>query len=259
LVVIPGPVEFWMGSAGQESPWNELIGESLHRKRISRSFALATKEVTVEQFLWFRRNHDYRKRLSPQREGPMIDVSWYDAAAYCNWLSEQEGIAREQWCYETDGTGQVVKLKANYLSKTGYRLPTEAEWECACRAKAVTSRFYGAAVDLLGEYAWYVNTTHSEGVGPGGLLKPNEWGLFDLYGNVWEWCQDRALPYPRPAPGQASEDKEDILDIRDNQNRVIRGGAFNSPASYVRSAYRNFKRPSAGDIYIGLRPARTCR
>src|SRR5207245_11526862 len=86
LVLIPGPVEFWMGSPEQEPTRNEIIGESLHRKRISRSFALATKVVTVEQFLRFRPNHDYVKHLSPQPDGPMIYVTWYDAATYCNWL-----------------------------------------------------------------------------------------------------------------------------------------------------------------------------
>jgi serine/threonine protein kinase/formylglycine-generating enzyme required for sulfatase activity len=256
LVLIPGPAEFWMGSPGQEPTQSEDIGESLHRQRISRSFALATKEVTVEQFLRFRPNHGYTKHFSPEPDGPMIYVTWYDAAEYCNWLSQREGILEAEWCYPknvSDGT----MLPQAYLSKTGYRLPTEAEWEYACRAGAVTSRFYGAADDLLQEYAWYVKTTNAEGVRPGGQLKPNDLGLFDLYGNVWEWCQERALPYPGLAPGQATEDKEDILDIIDNQSRVLRGGAFYNHASLVRSALRLHFRPSSRYFNVGLRLART--
>src|SRR5262249_11752668 len=157
LVVIPGPVEFWMSRGGAQSE----IGELLQREGIGRSYAIATKEVTVEQFLRFRPNHDYGKILSPRPDGPMNGVSWYDAAAYCNWLSEREGIPESEWCYPKNvGPGMV--LPQAYLGKIGYRLPTDAEWEYACRAETVASRFYGAADDLLGEYAWYVKTTNSE-------------------------------------------------------------------------------------------------
>jgi serine/threonine protein kinase/formylglycine-generating enzyme required for sulfatase activity len=256
LVVIHGPVEFWMGSPEQEPAPSEIIGESLHRKRISRSFALATKEVTVEQFLRFRPNHVYVKLFSPEPDGPMINVTWYDAAAYCNWLSEQEGISETEWCYPkkvSDGT----MLPQAYLSKTGYRLPTEAEWEYACRAGAVTRRFYGSADDLLKEYAWYSGTTNGERARPGGLLKPNDFGLFDLYGNVWEWCQDRGLPYGWLAPEQATEDSEGILDIIDNQDRVLRGGAFYVRVSSLRSAFRYHNRPTHRFVNVGLRLART--
>src|SRR5262249_15373904 len=157
--------------------------------------ALATKEVTVEQFLRFRPNHVYAKNISPEPDGPMIHVAWYDAAAYCNWLSALERIPESEWCYPKKvGPGKV--LPQAYLGKTGYRLPTEAEWEYACRAGTATSRFYGTGEDLLHEYAWYAKSTNSQLVHPGGLLKPNDFGLFDMLGNVWEWCQEPALPYP---------------------------------------------------------------
>ncbi|MCI0462942.1 MAG: formylglycine-generating enzyme family protein, partial [Gemmataceae bacterium] len=257
LVVIPGPVEFWMGSPGPE-PGRIPANESLHRKRIRRSFALGAKEVTVEQFLRFRPTHPYTKRYSPQPDGPILSVTWYDAAAYCNWLSEQEGIPETEWCYPKK-VGEGMVLPRTYLERTGYRLPTEAEWEYACRAGAQTSRSYGAADDLLQEYAWYTKTTQDANVRPGGLLKPNDFGLFDMHGNVFEWCQERALLYRWPARGQMSEDKEDSLDVRDNQGRLLRGGTYVNAASIVRSAYRGAYRPSTRLNDAGLRVARTYR
>jgi formylglycine-generating enzyme required for sulfatase activity len=260
LVVIPGPVEFWMGSPAQELG-RIAFREPLHRKRISRSFALATKEVTVEQFLSLRSTHSYQTQYSPNPDGPMINVSWYDAAAYCNLLSEKEGIPRDQWVYEPNPKGEYaegMKMKEHYLRLSGYRLPTEAEWEYACRAEAVTSRFYGASDDLLKEYAWYTKTTNAESVRPVGLLKPNDFGLFDMYGNVYEFCQERFLPYRWSAPGVASEDKEDILDVIEGQYRLIRGATFIFSSRVMRSAYRyEGFRPSNHPFSAGLRVART--
>jgi serine/threonine protein kinase/formylglycine-generating enzyme required for sulfatase activity len=260
LVVIRDPEVFWMGSPAQEPRRSPMFPESLHRKRISRSFALATKEVTVEQFKRFKRTHNYQTQVSPSPDGPMINVNWYDAAAYCNWLSEKEGIPRDQWVYEPNPTRDIpegMKLKANYLSLSGYRCPTEAEWEYACRAGAETSRFYGAADELLPKYAWYTKTTNSEGVRPVGLLKPNDFGLFDILGNAYEWCQERGLPYRWSAPGIASEDKEDIIDVIDDEKRLVSGGAYLFPSEPVRSAYRYGMRPSNGSMACGLRVART--
>src|SRR6202043_366575 len=103
-----------------------------------RNYAIAAKEVTVEQFLRFRNDHAYAKHSTPTLDCPVNMVTWYDAVAYCNWLSDQEGLER---CYEPNAQGAYaagMKMKANYLQLTGYRLPTEAEWEYACRAQALT-------------------------------------------------------------------------------------------------------------------------
>jgi formylglycine-generating enzyme required for sulfatase activity len=261
LVVVPAGAEFRMGSPGAEDGRVAVI-EPLHRVRIPRSFAIAAKEVTVEQFLHFRPVHRYQVKYSPRPDGPMIDVTWYQAAEYCNWLSEKEGIPKDEWCYLPTRSGQYddgMRMAPGYLLKRGYRLPTEAEWEYACRAGAVTSRYYGEADELLGEYAWYGKTTGDAGVQPGGLRKPNDLGLFDLYGNVAEWVQDPGFRYRWPGHNKPKDDIEYNYYIRDNLSRLLRGGAFDDHAPNVRSANRNTNRPSNDTNGAGFRVASTSR
>jgi formylglycine-generating enzyme required for sulfatase activity len=261
LTVVPAGAAFWMGSPGDEAG-RVALGEPLHRVGIERAFAIATKEVTVAQFLAFDPNHRYAVKYSRNPEGPMINVSWFQAAAYCNWLSQQEGLPETQWCYlrnAQDKYDEGMRMAPNHLHKRGYRLPTEAEWEYACRAGAVTRRHYGDADELLGEYAWYSKNTKDEGVSPGGLLKPNDLGLFDVYGNAIEWTQDPAFLYrwSRKNYKKDLEFPSDMRYIRDNLSRLVRGGSFVAHASVVRSAYRGTYRPSHDDNSAGFRVART--
>jgi formylglycine-generating enzyme required for sulfatase activity/tRNA A-37 threonylcarbamoyl transferase component Bud32 len=261
LAVIPEDGPFWMGSPGAEANRITRI-EPQHRVRIPRTFTIGTKEVTVRQFLRFRPNHPYRLNVSPHPDGPMINVSWYDAAAYCNWLSATEKIPPDQWCYEPsrDGNyGPGMQLAPDYLKRAGYRLPTEAEWEYAARAGAATSFYYGETEELLREYAWYYKTTNIQGVRAGALLKPNDWGLFDIYGNVFEWCQDPAILYRGRKANQAKEDKEHKLEINDNESRILRSGGFDFYAMNLRSATRGTDKPSNDPNGAGLRVARTYR
>jgi formylglycine-generating enzyme required for sulfatase activity len=255
MVVIPGPVEFLMGSASTEA--GRLPLESQHRRRIGRTFALAAKPVTKEEFLQFlpKFGHTQMRRY-PDPTCPIGGVIWYEAAAYCNWLSQQEGIPADQWCYETNARGQVVKLKANYLSLTGYRLPTEAEMEYACRAGAVTSRYYGETVELLAKYGWYFQNS-KERTWPVGGKEPNDLGLFDMHGNVKTWCQESYKVYPAPKGDEAVEDKEYDLGINPQTARVLRGGSFDGQASDDRSAYRSGGVPTGRVSHQGFRPART--
>ena len=132
FAVIEGPVEFRMGSPPTEP--ERFSGEILHRRIIPRRFAIATQEVTVGQYREFVKenpgvDHANNDSYSPDPKGPMNGVSWYHAAAYCNWLSRKENLPE---CYEPNDQGQFAEgmtIRADALSRTGYRLPTEAEWE----------------------------------------------------------------------------------------------------------------------------------
>ena len=245
------------------------MGEEAHRRRIERSYALATTEVTVEQFQRFLKERpladfQYAEMRSPTPDSPMNSVSWYDAAAYCNWLSEKEGIPPEQWCYVPNKYGRYacgMWMKRDFANLTGYRLPTSAEWENACRAGAETEYAFGDSDELLGNYAWYDVTTRSAKSYPVGGLRPNEHGLFDMHGNMWEWCQDRYdFGYlPITWKGGLQSDAPDDLTVagQSEESRVLRGCSFNNHASYARSADRVNVEPGVRNSDVGFRPART--
>jgi formylglycine-generating enzyme required for sulfatase activity len=149
-----------------------------------------------------------------------------------------------------------MKLAADYLKRTGYRLPTEAEVEYATRAGAVTSRCYGETDELLDKYAWYAKNAQGRSW-PGGAKKPNDLGLFDMHGDVWVWCQVEYKPYPATKAEGVNEDIEGKLSIDPTEPRVLRGGAFSNQAVNLRSAGRFPSVPSDRDLGDGFRPART--
>ena len=260
MVVVPDPGKpFLMGSPITEVGRDPL--EIQHKMRIQRTFALAAKPTTWEQYMKFYDDIIVTLEFKRMADLPAVGRSWFMAAAYCNWLSQQEGIDPMQWCYDIKppgppGGGSVwfVKLRANYLSLQGYRLPTEAEMEYAIRAGAVTSRFFGETDDLLPKYAWYGdNSQHL--TWPVGTLKPNDFGLFDVQGNVLNWCQERW----RTTSRAASDDKEvDMgLDVLPKEARKTRGASFASRMSQVRSAWGGNLEPDNGVEYNGIRVART--
>jgi formylglycine-generating enzyme required for sulfatase activity len=254
MVAVPGPVKFLMGSPLAEQ--GRQAGELLHMRRITRTFALAAKPVTVAQYRRFDNGYAVPPEYAGGPDLPAVNVDWYMAASYCNWLSEREGIPRDQWCYESDAKGQVLRLKESYLGLKGYRLPSEAEVEYATRAGTTTSRYYGETEDLLYYYAWYTKNSEDR-PWPVGMKKPNDLGFFDLHGNVAVWCQERYRDYPALGDGDCCDDKEDILILDPTTGRGLRGGSFSDRPRFVRSADRYGVVPTNRDKNIGFRPART--
>ncbi len=258
MVVFSQPIRFQMGS--QPADDERYVDEYLHMVEIPRDFEISAHEVTRDQFQKFHLDvfdeefsHGQMFRYQTP-DSPIGGVSWFMAAAYCNWLSEQAGLEREQWCYEIqDLQERDVRLAPNYLKRTGYRMPTEAEWEYASRAGATTTRYYGKTVTLLPYYGWYADNANKL-TWPVGSLKPNDFGMFDMYGNVEEWCVDRLTPYPQ---AETRADIEQALDVPTDKVRIVRGGSFEKQPTFLRCAYRNRLHPIIVYSNNGFRVART--
>jgi eukaryotic-like serine/threonine-protein kinase len=241
FIVVNGPVEVLM-----------LFGTQPKKVSLTYRFAVAAHEVTVAEFQRFRSNHSHDAGYAPQPHCPVNMVTWYDAVAYCNWLSQQEGITNDQWCYEPNDKGEYsegMKISADFLERTGYRLPTEAEWEYACRAGTTTSYSFGEPLELLDRYAWY-NANSRDRTWPVGLLRPNALGLFDMHGNVWEWCHDLF--------DSKNNDAVEAM-VENRESRAERGGAWYLEPIFVRSAFRGdgASVPIHLNAASGFRPART--
>jgi formylglycine-generating enzyme required for sulfatase activity len=264
FTIIPGHQEFLMGSPADEP--GHLHRERLHQRKVGRNYALATKAVTVAQFQRFLTENPLVKRTisrvyTPEPNCPVTTVSWYDAAQYCRWLSEKEGLPAEQMCYPPVAEIERCKngekpllLPPDCLQRTGYRLPTEAEWEYACRAGTQTAWSCGGAASLVDRYGWHLK--NSEGrTWPVGQKRPNDLGLFDMHGNVWQWCQDSYEEYDPASIG----DGQDTTEVKGRQGRVVRGGGFGDRVWASRCANRDKLEAIYALDYWGFRPARTHR
>ena len=162
---------------------------------------------------------------------PVDNVSWDNAIEFCNRLSEYEGINP---FYELGEKEVICK------NNKGYRLPTEAEWEYACKAGTSTRYFFGNTSENLHEYAWFKENSENK-IHCIGLKKPNPFGLYDIIGNVWEWCfdyyvhketyRDYAEKWPKLS--------DDAVSIYINKTKVLKGGAFDMTARALRSSNRD--------------------
>ncbi len=181
---------------------------------------------------------------------PVVYVTWYGAVAYCNWLSERKGLSK---CYgDKDNRGTPAFWRSIWFGydgqtkRKGYRLPTEAEWECACRAGSETAFPWGDAID--NGSSWHLD--NSEGTHRDvGTKSPNKSGTHDMNGNVWEWCTDLWVNDYAPAS------QVDPTGPVDGFFKVKRGGAFNSMADYCSSYYRFSDSPVRRASNLGFRLA----
>jgi formylglycine-generating enzyme required for sulfatase activity len=202
---------FMMGSPESEEGRKE--NETQHKVTISKDYYLGVYEVTQAQYEKVMGKNPssfpVAKVGNENADLPVENVSWNDAVEFCKKLSdlpEEKKAGRE------------------------YRLPTEAEWEYGCRAGSKTAYAFDDEEGLLPEYGWF-NRKSSGRTHTVGLLEPNAWGLYDMHGNVWEWCSDRYGDYPKGAVSDPSGPKE-------GSYRVIRGGCWGSDAAICRSAIR---------------------
>jgi formylglycine-generating enzyme required for sulfatase activity len=263
-MVILQAESFDMGSPAEEEGHDP--DERQRTVQIHRRFAIGSHPVTKRQFLKAFPEftaEDFDK-TSPEDDCPVNSVTWFDAVRYCNWLSQQEGIPEREWCFEPNSDGVFaagMRLKPGYLSLSGYRLGTEAEWEFACRAGTTTARYYGDDPDLLDKYIW-CSPNSSGRMWPVGTLKPNGFGLFDMLGNSWDWVLNRDLYETQE--GLLQNDVEDhqleIVELGDDQKpitRVRKGASFNSAASSHRPANRAPRSPSQINNINSFRLVRT--
>jgi formylglycine-generating enzyme required for sulfatase activity len=215
---------------------------------------LGTTEITVDQ---------YRRVIGSPAPGATAGargdlaagmLDWFDAARFCRRLSELEGLSEEQMCYPpVDQIVEGMVLEPDYLSRRGYRIPTEAEWVYGCRAGSAEEHHFGHGQSLLPLFAWTVQ--NADGAAhPVGLLMPNRLGLFDVLGNLYEWCEGFAAP---PPPGRPAIDRESRAPIRGKGWQ--HGGAYDSRLSFVRFSYRNAHPRNERTPPVGFRVAKTCQ
>ena len=224
MVLVPIPAgEFLMGSPATEPARRD--NEDQHRVKISRPFYLGICEVTVAQF-------DKVMGMRPSHwkadNNPIEQVSWEQVTSFCRELSAS---AAEQQA------GRV------------YRLPTEAEWEYACRAGSQTPFSFGSNPEEFGVYGWFLKNSDSRSHSVG-QKKPNSFGLYDMHGNVWEWCQDW---YGEFETGFSVDPTGPVSSF----SRVRRGGSWEHPPRQGRSSHRSYLPPDYRYCKLGFRVALT--
>ena len=235
MVLIPAG-SFMMGSEFGDK--NEI---PVHKVTITKSFWMSKYEITRGNYYALMEN--VSTFFLSNKNLPVINVSWYDAIKFCSKLSKKENL---EDCYTFINKD---KVECDF-SKNGYRLPTEAEWEYACRAGTVTECYSGDDISIFDLVAWFRdnsgNKTHEVG-----QKESNAFGLYDMHGNVWEWCWDGySIRFYKEGP------EIDPKGVNTASNRVIRGGSWYSNLPYCRSAFRAYVVPDLSSDDRGFRIVR---
>lgn len=254
------------------APTNDSLTFTTVRRqlvKLTRPFMISDREVTVGQFNEFVRDPncaDKEKpqkwkgpdaRVSPTDQHPVQRINWYDAVLFCNWLSRREGLKP---CYIRTGKKETIK---NTFFRTvkeydawrydpnanGYRLPTEAELEYAGRSGSESCFFFGDDRKLLAAYAVYHATTAA----PCGSKMPNGWGLFDVHGNTWEWCNDRSGVF---STKPSITDPTGPTSTLGTPAHIHRGGAWQPGSDLCDFRWRSAASSDFRGAYNGLRVAR---
>ena len=264
MVLIPAG-EFMMGAPALEKG-HQKNETPQHPVRITRPFWMGIYEVTqteYEQLLGYHESNSRRSGVDSHgisrvdtRNFPVDEVTWYQATEFCNRLSKEEGLP--EYYRTTSGKRGKPWKDVDVLGGPGYRLPTEAEWEYACRAGTTTPFSLG---ESIGENQGNVNRSQPRACTAAvGSYPANAFGLYDMHGNVAEWCNDIYDPrYYQDCPiddpsGPSSDDPKDPLFRRDV---VARGGYWSGRIDEARSAHRMSGFPWAEKIYVGFRVARS--
>ncbi len=240
-IVLPGgiPLELLSLSGGRftrgsppEEPGRHADEGSPHVVVLS---ALRMMSAPVTQGQWLALSQNNPSHFTSDPERPVEQVTWLDAVRYCNRLSEHFEL---EPVYTI--TGETVRWDR---TRHGFRLPTEAEWEYAARAGSTTALW--CPPEELAASAWFADNSQDQ-TWPVAGRAPNPWGLFDLSGNVYEWCWDRLGPYPE---GEVHEPAGPEV----GEYRVLRGGSYRSTAGDLRVAFRNGRQPGFSHSSVGFR------
>jgi len=203
--------------------------QPVHTVKITRPFHVARYAVTFEEYDRFRRDKAQDGGWGRGKR-PVMGVDWNDAVAYCNWLSKRQGLTP---CYS--GGGKTIQC---VFSANGYRLPTEAEWEYAARGGQKSKGYLYSGSDNPDDVAWHAGNSDDQ-THPVGLKLPNELGLYDMSGNLWEWCWDwYGEDY------YASSPVGDPTGPLSGSDKVRRSGSWREAANYVRTTFRSAGSPS---------------
>jgi formylglycine-generating enzyme required for sulfatase activity len=242
---------FMMGSPASEKNRQDSEGPQ-HQVTISKSFWLGKYEVTQKEWVAVMGSNPSSFKGDSL---PVEQVSWYDAIDYCNKRSAKEGLTAAY-------TRNRDNVKWN-KNASGYRLPTEAEWEYACRAGTTTPFSTGGNIttnqaNYNGNYPYNGNAkgTYREKTWPVGSGTANSWGLHDMHGNVWEWCWNWDWDWDWYYGYYSSGAQTDPAGASSGSYRVRRGGSWFSHAQSVRSAYRYCSDPAFRDNDLGVRVLR---